>query len=84
MTKDRTIRSQLIKKKRGWVILLLTLQPEVISPLQLLMYSGHEQKLQIKILLDVSIQGEYLMLFFGPIILLVESNKIPLKRQLAD
>ena len=84
MTKDRTIRSQLIKKKRGWVILLLTLQPEVISPLQLLMYSGHEQKLQIKVLLDVSIQGEYLMLFFGPIIVLVESNKIPLKRLLAD
>lgn len=84
MTKERTIRSQLIKKKRRWVILLLTLHLEVVSPLQLLMYSGHEQKLQIKILLDVSIQGEYLMLFFGPIILLVESNKIPLKRQLAD
>ena len=66
------------------MILLLTLQPEVISPLQLLMYSGHERKLQIKILLDVSIQGEYVMLFFGPIIVLVESNKIPLKRQLAD
>lgn len=28
--------------------------------------TGHEQKLQIKILLDVSIQGEYLMLFFWP------------------
>lgn len=48
VTRDRTIRSQLIKKKRRWVILLLTLQPEVVSPLQLLMYSGHERLCKLK------------------------------------
>jgi len=40
--------------------------------------------LQIKILLHVSIQGEYIMPFFGPIIVLVQSSKIPLKSHLAE